>query len=84
LSNSKKIRVALAGLGFGAEFVPVYLHHPNVESLTICDSNGEVLNRVGNKFMVERRTTDLEQVIDSDDYEIERSSIMRLRGQVLV
>ena len=69
MSNSKKIRVALAGLGFGAEFVPVYLHHPNVESLTICDSNGEVLNRVGNKFMVESRTTDLEQVIDSDDYD---------------
>ena len=35
----KKIRVALAGMGFGAEFVPIYLHHPNVESLTICDAS---------------------------------------------
>ena len=43
MSANKKINVALAGLGFGAEFVPIYLHHPNVESLTICDSDAEVL-----------------------------------------
>ena len=29
-----KINVALAGLSFGAEFVPIFLHHPMVESLT--------------------------------------------------
>ncbi len=26
-----KIRVAVAGLGFGAEFVPIYLAHPHVK-----------------------------------------------------
>lgn len=66
--DRRKIRVALVGLGFGAEFIPIYLHHPNVESLTICDNNEEVLNRVGDKFTVERRVADLQQIIDSDDY----------------
>ena len=45
MSESRKIKVALAGLSFGAEFVPIYLHHPNVESLTICDSDPEVLQQ---------------------------------------
>ena len=35
MTASRKIKVALAGLSFGAEFVPIFLHHPNVESLTI-------------------------------------------------
>lgn len=44
---SPKIRVAIVGLGFGAAFVPSYLHHPNVESLTICDSDADKLNLIG-------------------------------------
>ena len=43
---SDKLRVAVAGLGFGAEFVPIYLHHPQVESLTICDSNPAIVDAV--------------------------------------
>ena len=39
MAAKNKINVALAGLSFGAEFVPIYLHHPWIESLTICDSD---------------------------------------------
>lgn len=67
MDGPPRIRVALAGLGFGAEFIPIYLNHPNVEDLTICDTNKEVLSRVGDKFKVGRRVADLQQVIDSDD-----------------
>jgi len=66
-SDTKKIRVALVGLGFGAEFIPIYLHHPNVESLVICDSNEKVLNKIGDKFMVKRRVDDLQKIVDSDE-----------------
>jgi len=69
MSNDAKIQVALVGLGFGAEFIPIYLHHPNVESLTICDSNEEVLNRMGDKFMVKHRVADLQKIIESDEYD---------------
>jgi predicted dehydrogenase len=60
-----KIRVALVGLGFGAEFIPIYLHHPNVESLTICDANPDVLAATGEKFQVARRTADLQSILNS-------------------
>jgi predicted dehydrogenase len=63
------VRVALVGLGFGAEFVPIYLHHPGVESLAICDSNRAVLDAVGDKFEVRRRFTDLEAILGSDEFE---------------
>lgn len=66
---SKKIRVALVGLGFGAEFVPIYKHHPHVEEIAICDSNEEMLKEIGDKFSIEHRYTSIEEVIQSDLYD---------------
>jgi len=66
---TKKIRIALAGMGFGAEFIPIYLQHPNVESLTICDADQAKLNTVGDRYEVSRRTTDLSAIINSDDFD---------------
>ena len=65
--RKEKLRVALVGLGFGAEFIPIYLHHPNVESLTLCDSNRTVLEAAADKFEVSRRTTDLNSIINAAD-----------------
>lgn len=60
---SRKINVALAGLGFGAEFVPIYLRHPKVESVTICDSDPDVLRRIGDRFEVSQRASDLDEIV---------------------
>ena len=62
----RKINVALAGLSFGAEFVPIFLHHPNVASLTICDSDPEVLQKIGDRFEVDKRVLDLNDVLADD------------------
>jgi predicted dehydrogenase len=67
VDQQKRIRVALVGLGFGAEFIPIYLHHPNVESLTLCDTNRAVVDAAGDKFEVGGRTTDLNSIINSHD-----------------
>ncbi|MEO8394476.1 MAG: gfo/Idh/MocA family oxidoreductase, partial [Chloroflexota bacterium] len=64
MTPHKKLRVALVGLGFGAEFVPIYLHHPDVESLTICDASAQKVNAVGDKFMVSQRNTDFQQILN--------------------
>ena len=34
--STPKIRIALAGLGFGAEFIPIYQAHPNAEIVALC------------------------------------------------
>ena len=36
MSAEKKVRVAIVGLGFGAEFIPIYQAHPNAELTAIC------------------------------------------------
>jgi predicted dehydrogenase len=65
--SQKKLRIALVGLGFGAEFVPIYLHHPDVESLVLCDANEKVVNAVADRFLVQHRTTDFNAILKSDE-----------------
>jgi predicted dehydrogenase len=61
------IRVALVGLGFGAEFTPIYLHHPEVSALTICDANEEKLNAHGDRYEVADRCLSLDDILERDD-----------------
>ena len=39
-----KLRVALVGVSFGAEFIPIYLKHPDVDSLVLVDTNEKLLS----------------------------------------
>lgn len=61
----QKIRMAVVGLGFGAEFVPIYRDHPNVEAVTICDSNSTRLQEVAGKFSIVRRFDDIQDVLSA-------------------
>ena len=63
MASSRKIRVAIVGLGFGAEFIPIYQAHPNAEMYAICRRNETELNKLGDAFGVERRYTRLEDVL---------------------
>ena len=40
---TQKLNIALLDLGFGSTFAEVYQHHPNVETLTLCDANPDRL-----------------------------------------
>ena len=53
----KRINVAITGLGFGAEFIPIYQKHPNANMYAICQRNEEKLNEVGDAFGIEKRFT---------------------------
>ena len=59
-----KLRVALVGVSFGAEFVPIYLKHPDVDSLVLVDTNEKLLNTVGDKFLLEERLTDFNAMLE--------------------
>jgi predicted dehydrogenase len=64
---SGRIRVAVVGLGFGAEFVPIYLDHPDVEAVSICDSSPARLRTVGDRFNIPRRFHDVSKVAQAND-----------------
>src|SRR6187397_1102263 len=53
----QKIRVAIVGLGFGAEFIPIYQRHPNAEMYAICRRDRKELDVCGDKFGVAKRYT---------------------------
>lgn len=63
MSRRKKVRVAIIGLGFGAEFIPIYQNHPEAEMYAICQRSPEKLNQVGDAFGVEKRYTNYEDVL---------------------
>lgn len=52
MANNDKLRVGLVGLGFGAEFIPIYQAHPNAEVAALCQRNETSLNELGDKYNV--------------------------------
>jgi predicted dehydrogenase len=60
---STKIRVAMVGLGFGAEFIPIYQRHPNAEVAAICRRNEHELNAIGDRFGIAALYTEYEKVL---------------------
>src|SRR5881628_2919449 len=59
----KKINVAIIGLGFGAEFIPIYQRHPNANMYAICQRNSKKLNAIGDAFGVDKRCTDYRELV---------------------
>ncbi|MDB4438049.1 Gfo/Idh/MocA family oxidoreductase [bacterium] len=60
---SSKPNIAIVGLGFGAEFIPIYQRHPEVNMAAICQRTESSLNEVGDKYGVEKRYTNYEGVL---------------------
>lgn len=58
-----KVRVAIVGLGFGAEFIPIYQAHPNAKMYAICRRDKAELDRCGEQFGVERRYSDYNELL---------------------
>ncbi len=61
--SQKQLKVAIIGLGFGAEFIPIYQKHPGAEMYAICQRNAERLHKVGDAFGVEKRYTRYDDVL---------------------
>lgn len=60
---AQRINVAIVGLGFGKEFIPIYQHHPNAQMYALCQRTKERLDEVGSQFGVARRYTDFNDLI---------------------
>ena len=61
--STEKVKIAIVGLGFGAEFIPIYQRHPNAEMYAICQRNKESLQRTGDAFGIEKRYTDYDELL---------------------
>ncbi len=61
--NQKKFNVAIVGLGFGAEFIPIYQKHPLANMYAICQRTAQRLNKVGDAFGIEKRYASYDDVL---------------------
>ena len=61
---SDKINIAIVGLGFGAEFIPIYQRHPHANIYSICQRTESKLNAIGDAFKVDRRHTNFDEVLE--------------------
>src|SRR5699024_12581459 len=64
---SKNINIAIIGLGFGAEFIPIFQKHPDVNMYAICQRSESKLTEVGDALGIETRYTSYEELLDDPD-----------------
>ena len=60
---ASKVRVAIVGLGFGAEFIPIFQAHPDAEMYAICQRNPESLKKTADTFGVSKQYTNFDELI---------------------
>src|SRR5436309_5997713 len=63
MMSGRKINIAIVGLGFGAEFIPIYERHPDANMYAICQRTKKKLDVIGDAFGVEKRYTDFEKLL---------------------
>ncbi len=61
--SEKKINIAIVGLGFGAEFIPIYQAHPYANMYAICQRSEAQMNEIGDRFGIEKRYTSYEELL---------------------
>jgi predicted dehydrogenase len=67
MKKGRPVRVAMIGLGFGAEFIPIYQRHPNAEVVAVCRRNQAEMNKVADTLKIEKRFTDYGQLLADPD-----------------
>jgi predicted dehydrogenase len=55
--------MAIVGLGFGAEFIPIYQRHPHTNMYAICQRTRDKLDQIGNAFKIEKRFASFEDLL---------------------
>lgn len=65
--SQKKIKIAIVGLGFGAEFIPIYQKHPDAVMYAICQRTKSKVDEVGDAFGIEKRYTDYNELLMDPD-----------------
>jgi predicted dehydrogenase len=61
------VNVAMIGLGFGAEFIPIYQNHPQADIKAICRRDETALSATGDRFGIEKRYARFDDCLADSD-----------------
>jgi predicted dehydrogenase len=59
----RQFNVAIIGLGFGAEFIPIYQRHPLANMYAICRRDPAELKKIGDAFHIAKRYQKYDEVL---------------------
>ena len=57
------MNIAIVGLGFGAEFIPIYQRYPGANLYAICQRSQDKLDEIGDQFGIDARYTSYEELL---------------------
>jgi predicted dehydrogenase len=63
MATARPVRAAIVGLGFGAEFIPIYKRHPDAEVVAVCRRDEAELHKTADHFEIGKRYTSYDQVL---------------------
>jgi len=63
IMNTKRLNIAIIGLGFGAEFIPIYQKYPHAHLYAVCQRNREKAEVLAKAFGIEKVYTDYEELL---------------------
>ena len=69
MSGSGSIDIAVVGLGFGEDFLPLYAAHPSVGRIALVDQSPERLAQVGDRHGISERYTHIDDVLGDDRWD---------------
>ncbi len=61
--SDKKINIAIIGLGFGAEFIPIYQAHPNANLVAVCQRDPKKMKTIQDAFGIPKGYTDYDELL---------------------
>ncbi|MGF1482912.1 MAG: Gfo/Idh/MocA family protein [Opitutales bacterium] len=65
----RKINVAIAGLGFGAEFIPIYQAHPQANLVAVCQRDPKKLKAIQEAFDIPKAFTSYAEMVQDPEIE---------------
>ena len=66
-THSGQLHIGIVGLGFGAQFLPIYLSHPGVRAVSIVDTDPRRLAAVAQAYGVDRTHPSLDSLLTDPD-----------------
>lgn len=76
------MNIAIVGLGFGAEFIPIYQRYPGANMYAICQRSRSKLDEIGDQFGIEKRYTSYEDLLKDPDVDaVHINTPIPLHGQ---
>ncbi len=64
---AKQFNVAMIGLGFGSEFIPIYQRHPLANVAAVCRRNEAEMNATADKFGIAKRYRSYDEVLSDPE-----------------